>query len=412
MNGHKSQPGFGEFVALMAMMMSLAALSIDMMLPALPEIGRDLGVQGPNDTQLVISLLFLGFAVGQIFYGPLSDNKGRKSTVYLGFGLVVVGSVCALFAPSFPVMLLGRFLQGLGVAGPRTIVLALVRDRYEGRTMARVMSFVMAVFIMAPVVAPAMGQAIMVLAGWRAIFGFYLGLVLVVSLWFGLRQPETLATDRRIPFRRERIVRAVREVLGNRVSFGYTLAAGLIFGSFIGYLNSSQQIFQEQYGLGPLFPLYFGIGALSLGCASFLNATLVMRHGMRPLVLRALKSMSGISVVFLAIAYALAGHPPLWLFMGYMLIVFFCSGILFGNLNALAMAPMGHIAGTAAAVIGSLSTFLSLVLGTAVGQAYNGTVLPLVLGFAVFGVASLAVVHWIERETSEPESTETVSIED
>jgi DHA1 family bicyclomycin/chloramphenicol resistance-like MFS transporter len=412
MNEHESQPGFGEFVALMAMMMSLAALSIDMTLPALPNIGRDLGVLRANDSQLVISLLFLGFAVGQIFYGPLSDNKGRKAAVYLGFGLIVAGSLCSLFASSFPIMLTGRFLQGLGVAGPRTIVLALVRDRYEGRTMAQVMSFVMAVFIMAPVVAPALGQGIMILAGWRAIFGFYLGLVLVVSVWFGLRQPETLAKNHRIPFSRVRIALAVREVLGNRIAFGYTLAAGLIFGSFIGYLNSSQQIFQQQYGLGRLFPLYFGIGALSVGCASFLNGKLVMRLGMRPLVLRSLTSMAGLSVVFLAIAYALAGHPPLWLLMAYLLIVFFCAGILFGNLNALAMAPMGHIAGTAAAVIGSLSTFLSLVLGTAVGQAYNGTILPLVGGFALFGLASLVVVYWIEHAASEPDRSEALSIED
>ncbi len=412
MNEKESQPGFGEFVALMAMMMSLAALAIDMTLPALPEIGRDLGVQRANNSQLVISLLFLGFAVGQIFYGPLSDNTGRKKTVYLGFGLVAVGSVCSLLAPSFPIMLAGRFLQGLGVAGPRTIVLALVRDRYEGRTMAQVMSFVMAVFIMAPVVAPALGQGIMILAGWRAIFGCYLGLVVVVSLWFGLRQPETLAKHDRIPFSRARIALAVREVLGNRAAFGYTISAGLVFGSFIGYLNSSQQIFQQQYGLGRLFPLYFGISALAFGCASFLNARLVIRHGMRPLVLGSLLSVTSLSVLFFGIAYALSGNPPLWLFMAYILITFFSVGILFGNLNALAMAPMGHIAGTAAAVVGSLSTFLSLVLGTAVGQAYNGTILPLVGGFALFGLASLVVVYWIERQNSEPASSEAVSIED
>ena len=408
----RSQPGFGEFVALMAMLMSLAALAIDMTLPALPEIGRDLGVERANDNQLVISLLFLGFAVGQMFYGPLSDNTGRKKTVFIGFGFVVIGSVCSLLAPNFPVMLVGRFLQGLGVAGPRTIVLALVRDRYEGRPMARVMSFVMTVFIMAPVVAPALGQGIMIVAGWRAIFGFYLGLVVILSVWFGLRQPETLAREDRIPFSAARIALAVREVLGNRVAPGYTIAIGLIFGSFIGYLNSSQQILQQQYGLGRLFPLYFGISALAFGCASFLNARLVMRHGMRPLVLSSLVSICSISAVFFVVAYALGGHPPLWLFMGYILIVFFSVGTLFGNLNALAMAPMGHIAGTAAAVIGSLSTFLSLVLGTVVGQAYNGTILPLVGGFALFGLASLVVVHWIEGEASEPDGAEAVSLED
>ena len=224
MNNQRSQPGFGEFVALMAMMMSLVALSIDAILPALPDIGRDLGVVRANDTQLVISLLFLGFAAGQLIYGPLSDAAGRKPTVYLGFGMIAVGSILSLTGTSFPMMLAGRFLQGVGVAGPRTVTLALVRDRYEGRTMARVMSFVMGIFILAPVVAPALGQGVLLFAGWRAIFGFYLGLVVVVSIWFGIRQPETLAPDRRIPFTAARIAAAAREVLFNRVAFGYTIA--------------------------------------------------------------------------------------------------------------------------------------------------------------------------------------------
>ncbi len=411
MNNQRSQPGFGEFVALMAMMMSLVALSIDAILPALPDIGRDLGVVRANDTQLVISLLFLGFAAGQLIYGPLSDAVGRKPTVYLGFGIIAVGSILSLTGTSFPMMLAGRFLQGVGVAGPRTVTLALVRDRYEGRTMARVMSFVMGIFILAPVVAPALGQGVLLFAGWRAIFGFYLGLVVVVSIWFGIRQPETLAPDRRIPFTAARIAAAAREVLFNRVAFGYTIASGFVFGSFVGYLNSSQQIFQQLYGLGRLFPLYFGIGALSVGCASFVNAGLVMKHGMQLLAVRALQSVSGLSVAFFALAYALGGQPPLWLFMIYLLLVFFSVGILFGNLNALAMQPVGHVAGTGAAIIGSLATFISIVLGTAVGQAYNGTILPLVGGFAGFSIASLLVVHWTERETMTP-AVEAVSIKD
>ena len=413
MKEERKGPGFGEFVALMAMMMSLVALSIDTTLPALAEIGRELNVERANDSQLIISLLFLGFAVGQIFYGPLSDAAGRKPTVYVGFGLIVVGCILSLAATSFPVMLAGRFLQGVGVAGPRTITLALVRDRYEGRMMAQVMSFVMAIFILAPVIAPTLGQGILLVSGWRWIFALYLGLVIVVSIWFGLRQPETLDPDRRIPFSGKRIFLAVREVLGNRTAFGYTIAAGFIFGSFIGYLNSSQQVFQQLYGVGRLFPLFFGIGAISVGCSSFLNARLVMRHGMRPLVLRSLQSVAGFSVVFLVIAYALAGQPPFWLFMAYLLIIFFSVGILFGNMNALAMEPVGHIAGTGAAIVGSLSTFISIVLGTAVGQSYNGTILPLVGGFALFALVSLIVVQWIEHEKAfQPDRVEAVSIED
>ena len=379
----------------MAMMMSLVALSIDTILPALPDIGRDLGAGTGNQSQLVISTLFVGFALGQIFYGPLSDSAGRKPTVYLGFGLLILGSVLSLVAGSFQLMLAGRVLQGVGVAGPRTITLALVRDQYEGRTMARVMSFVMTVFILIPVVAPTLGQGILLLAGWRAIFGFYLVLVAVVSIWFGLRQPETLPADRRIPFSVRQIGRAVREVLRNRTALGYTVAAGLVFGSFIGYLTSAQQIFQDQYGLGVLFPLYFAMTAISLGGATLLNAKIVMHQGMRRLAVASLVLLSGLSVLFLPVAWVLGGHPPLWSFMAYLLIVFFSVGILFGNLNALAMQPLGRIAGTGAAFVGSLSTFISIVLGTAVGQSYDGTILPLVGGFAIFGTGSLAVVSWL-----------------
>ncbi len=385
------------------MMMSLAALSIDAMLPALPEIGQALGVQRVNDNQLIVSLLFLGMAVGQILYGPLSDSAGRKPAIYVGFGLFIVGCLLSLFATSFPMMLVGRVFQGVGAAGPRIVTLALVRDQYNGRAMARVMSFVMAVFILVPVIAPAIGQTILLVAHWRAIFGLFLVLAIVASTWFALRQPETLLPAQRIPFSLARIARAIREIVTNRIAFGYTLAAGLVSGAFIGYLNSAQQIFQEQYGLGRLFPLFFAMLALALGSASFSNARLVMRFGMRALSLWALLSIGGFSIVFWGIAYALAGQPPLLALMIYLLISFFGIGILFGNMNALAMEPLGHIAGVGAAVVGSLSTLISLVLGTIIGQSYNGTVLPLVAGFAILSAASLVVMRWAESRTLLPE---------
>ena len=387
---------FGEFVALMAMMTSLVALSIDAMLPALPEIGQELGVQRANDNQLIISLLFLGLAVGQMIYGPLSDSTGRKPAIYAGFGLYIIGCLFSFFAMSFPVMLAGRVMQGAGVAGPRTVTVALIRDQYEGRAMARVMSFVMTVFILVPVIAPAFGQGILILAHWRAIFGVYLGLALIALIWFALRQPETLAPNRRIPFSMARIAMAIREIFANRIAFGYTIAIGLVTGAFIGYLNSAQQIFQEQYGLGRLFPLYFAVLALSLGSASFSNARLVMRYGMRSLCFSSLLTIGGFSIVFWAIAHAWAGQPPLWALMIYFLISFFCVGILFGNLNALAMEPLGHIAGVGAAVVGSLATLISLLLGTLIGQSYNGTVLPLVGGFAILSITSMVAMRWAE----------------
>jgi MFS transporter, DHA1 family, multidrug resistance protein len=384
------------------MMISLVALSIDALLPALPEIGKDLGVQRANDNQLIISLLFLGMAVGQMVYGPLSDSTGRKPAILAGFGLFITGCLLSLFATSFPVLLTGRVMQGAGAAGPRIVTVALVRDQYEGRAMARVMSFVMAVFILVPVIAPAVGQGILIVAHWRAIFGAYLGLALIASTWFALRQPETLAPLQRLPFSLKRIAMAIREIFANRIALGYTITLGLIFGAFLGYLNSAQQIFQVQYGLGVQFPLYFAVLALSIGSASFLNARLVMRYGMRSLSSWSTLTIGGLSVVFWTIAYALAGQPPLWALMIYFLISFFCIGVLFGNLNALAMEPLGHIAGVGAAVVGSFSTLISLALGTLIGQSYNNTVLPLVGGFMILSLASVLTMRWAEHRKIAP----------
>jgi len=393
------QPGErpSEFVARTALMISLVALSIDAMLPALQEVGGSLGLRRPNDAQLIVSTLFLGLTVGTMVYGPISDSSGRRPAIFAGFALFILGCVLSAAAASFPVMLAGRFLQGLGAAGPRIVAIAIVRDRYGGRAMARIMSMVMGVFVLVPALAPALGQGVLMIAHWRAIFGALLALALVALVWFALRQPETLPVHRRRPFSVVRIARAIYETCAHRAAFGYTIAAGLAFGAFIGYLNSAQQILQFQYGLGQRFPLYFAMLALAIGSASWVNSRLVMRLGMRRLSGLAVSALSGVSLTFFAFAWAAAGQPPLWALMVYLMVAFFCIGILFGNFNALAMEPLGHIAGVAASVIGSLTTFISLLLGAAIGQGYDGTVLPLVGGFAALGIASLVVTRWAER---------------
>ncbi len=392
-----TKPSFAEFVTLVSMMMALTALSIDAMLPALSQIAADLQVQNANDRQLVISVIFLGLAAGQLFFGPLSDSIGRKPAIYGGFALYILGSLLAMTATAFPVLLAGRVLQGIGVSAPRAVTLALVRDQFSGRAMARVMSFVMTVFIFVPMLAPVMGQAVLLFTGWRAIFGVFILLTLILSVWLALRQPETLPVERRAPFSLRRITTAVLEIVRNRIALGYTVTAGLISGAFIGYLNSAQQIFQEQYALGELFPLIFAVIAFSLGLASFLNSRLVMRFGMRFLVRTALLVIVSAAVVALALVQLSGLQPSLPLFMAYLMLSFFCVGILFGNLNALAMEPLGHIAGIGAAVVGSLSTFLSAFLGALIGQNYNGTVLPLMLGLGILAGLSLVVVRWAER---------------
>jgi len=393
-NEKQSGPSYLEFVVLVSMMMSLMALSIDAMLPALPQIGSELNVQNANDRQLVVSTIFLGVAVGQFFFGPLSDKTGRKPAMYVGYSLYIFGSLLSAFANTFPIMLLGRLLQGIGISAPRAVLLALVRDLYEGRLMARVMSFVMTVLLLIPMLAPSLGQAILLKAGWRSIFFSFVLMALITIIWFALRMPETLSPEKRTPFSLQRIIKTTIEIIKIRPAFGYTVSAGLISGAFLGYLNSAQQIFQEHYALGERFPLYFALIALSIGMASFLNARLVLRLGMRFLVWWSLVAIIGLAALALGIAVMTSGQLPLWLAITYLMSTFFCVGILFGNQNSLAMEPLGHLAGIGAAVVGSLSTLISIPLGTFIGQSYNGTVVPLIIGIAVLSGLSLGVVHW------------------
>jgi MFS transporter, DHA1 family, multidrug resistance protein len=401
-NNKTAEPGFAEFITLTAIMMSLVALSIDTMLPALSAIGRDLGVTGKNTSQLILSIFFLGMASGQLLYGPISDSSGRKPAIYLGYAFFMSGCLLSFAAPNFPVMLAGRFLQGFGTAGPRIVSIAIVRDRYEGSAMARVMSFVMTVFILVPIVAPALGQGILLLSGWRAIFGTFLALGVLSFAWFAFRQPETMIRENRIPFSLNMMAATVRKILCNRSALGYTVTAGLVSGFFLGYLNSAQQIFQEEYALGERFPLYFAALALSIGGASFFNTRLLLHHTMRSLSRRALLTVSGMSASFLLLILLQENHPPLWQLMLYLFLTFFSTGILFGNLNALAMETLGSMAGIGASVVGSLSTFISLIAGTVIGQSYNGTVLPLTAGFLLLSMASLRIMHWSEKMKTVP----------
>lgn len=383
-----------EFVIVMSMMMSLTALSIDAILPALGLIAHDLSIINPNDRQLIISVIFLGQAVGQLFFGSLSDKTGRKRAAYAGYTVFIIGSVMSAAAADYSLMLFGRILQGIGISAPRALSMAMIRDNFEGRRMAQTMSLVMAVFILVPAIAPTIGQGILSFTDWRGIFGAFVIFALITVVWLGVRIPETLVPERRKPFSLHRILNSIVEMLKIRPALGYTITAGLIYGVFTGYLNSSQQIFQEQYALGASFPLFFGAIALSMGLASLLNSRLVMRFGMTKLVQWTLGAIFALAMVFLVIAISLNGQPPLWVLMVFFMLAFFCVGILFGNVNSLAMEPLGHMAGLGAAVVGSLTTLISMVLGTMIGSSYNGTILPLVIGMVLLmGFANL-VARW------------------
>lgn len=381
-----------EFIFLLAFLMSLSALSIDAMLPALGNIGEDLGVKSANETQYAISFIFIGMAVGQIFYGPFSDSKGRKISIFISLSIFIIGCVISMFAQNFDMMLFGRFLQGLGASGPKVVLVAMVRDVYKGREMAKVMSFVMIIFIFAPAIAPSIGEVILRNSSWNTIFFIFIILSFISMFWLGVRQKETLKKENRKLLKYEILKKDILEILCNKTVVSYTLAMGIIQGMFMAYLSTAQQILQIQYSLGDKFALYFAINAFSIGLAAIFNSKAVMKLGMRYLSSRAIIIFTLLTIIYFPISLYFSGHPPLWTFILYCILSFFNIGILFGNLNALAMEPMGHIAGTAAAVIGSLSTFISLPIGILIGQLYDNTLLPMLACYIFFGALSMYIL--------------------
>lgn len=386
------------FIAMMASFMASVAISIDAMLPALEVMGRDLGVSEVNHTQYIIVLIFAGMAVGQLIAGPLSDAIGRKKILYLGLSLYAIGSVVSMLAPSMTVMLAGRLLQGLGVAGPYVSAVAIIRDKYSGADMARIMSLVMMIFVIVPSLAPALGQLIMFVASWRAIFAFFFIAAVGIAAWVYFGLEETLPPAKRIRLRALDIALGFREVFANRVTSGYMICMGLAFGSFMGYLNSTRQIFQDLFNTGEWFSAYFGGLALVFGASSLFNARIVQKHGMRRLCRSAVTAVIGASLCYLA--YRFVFGDQLIVFLAYVSVLYFAMGLMFGNLNAIAMEPMGHIAGIASAVIGATSSVISLSLGTLIGQMYDGTLVPVATGFAVLGVVSLGVMIYTNRRTA------------
>lgn len=390
--------GFKEYVALMALLTALTALTIDTILPALPMIANDLDVVGENHVQYVISFLFAGLTLGQLVYGPISDSLGRKKTIYIGLAVFVAGSFISLFATNFTLMLIGRVMQGFGAASPRIVSIAMTRDLYEGRNMARVTSYIMGVFILVPVLAPALGQLILMVTYWRAIFALFVLCALGALVWIYTRLPESLPVEHRRRFGFAPIWTGARDVMRNKTTMGYTVCAGLVFGALIGYVSSAQQIFQDHYNVGEWFPLYFAISALSIGAASFFNSAIVIRFGMRRICHYALMGIMTTSSLFLLVSMAQDYNAPLWEFMIFAPVTFFCIGLLFGNFNAIAMEPMGHMAGIASALIGFYSSVISLVIGTVIGQSYNGTLIPILTGFLCLSVSAFLIQSWLNRQ--------------
>lgn len=391
------------FLLFLALMTSVIALTIDAILPAVDGISNDLGFESPSDRQLIVLVVFIGIGVGQPVFGPLSDAIGRRPTALIGWIIYCLGTVLAMTAPNLEVILAGRFLQGIGAAGPRVVATAIVRDLYAGRPMARIISLIMTVFMLVPMFAPLLGQVIEAAAGWRAIFGVYLLMALVCALWYIGAVPETLNPANRRPLSFYPLVAAFREVLTNRRSMLYTLASTAIFGAFAAMLASAQQVFEELMALGDAFPLAFAVLALSFAIAQFANAKLVMRLGMRQICRNSAVMVVLASLFATAIGLSPLGPvPPYWVFMLVMVPVFLGTALMFSNLTALALEPLGHIAGTASAVIMSVSTLGAVPLGMVIARAIDGTVVPLFVGFAGLGALALLAILAADREP-EPE---------
>jgi DHA1 family bicyclomycin/chloramphenicol resistance-like MFS transporter len=388
--------GFYEFVVLIAAIMALNPLAMDMMLPALPEIGAAFRVENHNHLQTVLSSFLIGFGVGQFFIGPLSDRYGRRPVLIGGMIVYGIASALTLIAPSFETLLLARALQGLSTAATRVIATSVVRDCYVGRRMASVMSLAQMIFISVPVLAPSLGQAVMFASHeWHSVFVVLLLFGVVILGWTALRLPETLDDGKRKSLAVRDVLGYFRETLTNRQTLGYALAAGCLMGTMFAYVFSAQQVFTEVYRLGSMFPIVFAAIALGVAFAGFLNAKIVGKLGMRVISHAALIGFMGASLTMMIAAQFDVLVLPLYMLLAT--ITMFTFGLMISNFTALAMEPLGHIAGTASSLYGSITTLIGIVLGSVIGQAYNGTMLPLTTGFFVCTLIALAVVLVTER---------------
>lgn len=379
-----------EFVALMASLMSIVALSIDALLPALPQIGKTLNVTNPNDNQLLITMIFLGLGFGQLIFGSLSDSYGRKPMIYIGIIVFIISSILCATTKSFELMIVGRIFQGIGLSSPRSLSLSMIRDCYSGNYMAKIISIVVMFFILIPIIAPSLGQIIIFFFNWQAVFYFNLIFGLIIMIWFWLRQPETLPNEKRIKFSLNLFTNGAKAFFRYKEAVAFTFVSGFITGSFMVYLSTSQQIFQEQYNMAAMFPYIFASLAISVGLATFINSKLVIKYGMLQISYLATIAYAAISILYVILFWS-GKNPNIEILIVFFAFQFFAVGFLFGNLRALAMEPLGHIAGIGAAINGFLSTVLAVPIANYIGSFVKTSVLPLFIGFSVFGLLSVLV---------------------
>ncbi len=389
MNGKEIR--FIEFIVLIALLMALVSVTINMLLPAFQSISTDFQLKDKNQIHSSISLLYLGLGISQLLYGSFSDSIGRKPTIYIGLVLFVIGCIISWQSSNLTVLLVGQVMQGLGLGAPRVISLAIVRDKFEGVQMARAVSFIMVIYMVTPIVSPIFGRSIISALNWRALFAIYIGFAVLIFLLFKFRMPETLPKVKRKKFTLKHLREATEEILKNKSSLSYILVLGLYSGVFIAYLNLSQVVFEFQYHLGEQYPYYFAFLALSIGLASYINGKLVNRLGVKTITRLAIIGSISFTIPLLLINYFMT--IPFWIFVVFMFVQLFSYGLLIGNLNAMAMKPLGHIAGLGASVVGAISTIISVPLSIFIGSFYTDSIVPIVIAFLAVGVVSILMIN-------------------
>ncbi|MBC8407984.1 MAG: multidrug effflux MFS transporter [Rhodobacteraceae bacterium] len=396
----KNRLPYWEFIILVSIMFGMIAFGTDTMLPAFPDIAKDLELLNVNKAQLIISSFILGTGLGQLISGPISDTFGRKPIITIGLMIFILACIAAYYAETLEMMLVARLIQGLGISAPRPVTMALIRDLYSGRKMAQVMSLAMAIFVLVPALAPSIGQLLFINFGWRSIYMAFIAFALIGLLWLNLRQPETLPFEQRKKLSSTEFLSAFKVVITNTAVVKYTVTLALGFGALFGYLNSAQQIFVDTLGAGMKFPMYFAIISILAAPASFMNAALVMKYGMKLLATIgfALQIIFAIITILIINQDFISMEWLLVIFISWSVIAFFLKGLYFGNLNALAMEPMGEIAGMASAIIGASATMLGILIAIPIGLALNGTATPVLFGYIT--CSSLALILMLTKSNN------------
>ncbi len=387
-------PSNFEFICLMGFLMALVSFSIDNLLPAFSAIQSDFSVENPNSVQYTLTAYLIGFGLLQLIYGPASDFIGRRPTLMIGLAVFCIGTTIAIYAQSFEWLLIARFIQGMGAAAARVLTDTIIRDRFSGRELGSAISLTMSVFIIAQIIAPVIGQLTLSIGGWRLIFSSMLSIAAIQIFWFSIRMPETLRPEYRFPFTISRIKSGFMTCFRCRTFIGYSTAMALMMGALLGYLGISQSIFVDAYGLGATFPLIFALIAGVMGLGSYFSSVLVRRFGLHLVAHLSICGFVIVSVVQLWISSQYDGHPSLFTFTCMLAVVMLLFSLAVPNFGAIALEPLGSVAGTASAIIGSFNNIIGAAIGSIIGQAYNGTVTPLCLGFLILSILSLVTIFW------------------